>query len=32
VIYQFNGQQYSVRTEQDPGSQMKVRVEVQPVF
>ena len=32
VIYQFNGQQYSVRSEQDPGSQMKVRVEVQPVF
>lgn len=32
VIYEFNGQQYSVRTEQDPGSQMKVRVEVQPVF
>ena len=32
VIYQFNGHQYSVRTEQDPGSQMKVRVEVQPVF
>lgn len=32
VTYLFNGQQYSVRTAQDPGAQMKVRVDVQPVF
>ncbi|MGA1071934.1 MAG: glycine zipper 2TM domain-containing protein [Pseudohongiellaceae bacterium] len=32
VIYLFNGQQYSVRMAQDPGSQMKVRVDVQPIF
>jgi len=32
VTYLFNGQQYSVRMAQDPGSQMKVRVDVQPIF
>ena len=32
VIYLFNEQQYSVRMAQDPGSQMKVRVDVQPIF
>ncbi len=32
VTYLFNGQQYSVRTLQDPGAQMKVLVDVQPVF
>lgn len=32
VTYLFNGQQYSVRTAQDPGAQMKVLVDVQPVF
>ena len=32
VIYLFNKQQYSVRMAQDPGSQMKVRVDVQPIF
>jgi uncharacterized protein YcfJ len=32
VTYLFNGQQYSVRMAQNPGSQMKVRVDVQPIF
>jgi uncharacterized protein YcfJ len=32
VTYLFNGQQYSVRMAEDPGSQMKVRVDVQPIF
>jgi len=32
VIYLFNEKQYSVRMAQDPGSQMKVRVDVQPIF
>jgi uncharacterized protein YcfJ len=32
VTYLFNGQQYSVRMAQDPGSQMEVRVDVQPIF
>jgi uncharacterized protein YcfJ len=32
VTYLFNEQQYSVRMAQDPGSQMKVRVDVQPIF
>jgi uncharacterized protein YcfJ len=32
VTYLFNEQQYSVRMAQNPGSQMKVRVDVQPIF
>ncbi len=32
VIYLFNEQHFSVRMAQDPGSQMKVRVDVQPIF
>ena len=32
VTYLFNGQEYSVRTNTDPGEEIRVRVNVQPVL
>lgn len=32
VTYNYNGQDYSVRTDSDPGDQIRVRVSVQPVL
>jgi len=32
VTYLYNGQQYSVRADSDPGDQIRVRVSVQPVL
>jgi uncharacterized protein YcfJ len=32
VTYNYNGQDYSVRTDTDPGDQIQVRVSVQPVL
>ncbi len=32
VTYNYNGQDYTVRTDTDPGSQIRVRVSVEPVL
>ncbi len=32
VTYLFNGEEYSVRTNTDPGEEIRVRVDVQPVL
>ena len=32
VTYHYNGQDYTVRTDSDPGSQIRVRVSVEPVL
>jgi uncharacterized protein YcfJ len=32
VTYNYNGQNYSVRTDSDPGSQIRVRVSIEPVL
>lgn len=32
VTYLFNGEEYSVRTKSDPGEQIRVRIDVQPVL
>jgi uncharacterized protein YcfJ len=32
VIYLYNGEEYSVRTNTDPGDEIRVRVSVQPVL
>ena len=32
VTYNYNGQDYTVRTDRDPGDQIRVRVSVQPVL
>lgn len=32
VTYNYNGQNYSVRTDSDPGDRIRVRVSVQPVL
>ena len=32
VTYSYNGQDYTVRTDRDPGDQIQVRVSVQPVL
>ena len=32
VTYLYNGEEYSVRTNSDPGEQIRIRVDVQPVL
>jgi len=32
VTYNYNGQDYTIRTDQDPGDQIRVRVSVQPIL
>lgn len=32
VTYLYNGEEYSVRTDSDPGEQIRIRVSVQPVL
>lgn len=32
VTYLYDGEEYSIRTEQDPGDQIRIRVNVQPVL
>ena len=32
VTYLFNGEEYSVRTKSDPGEEIRVRIDVQPVL
>ena len=32
VTYNYNGQDYTVRTDEDPGNQIRVRVSVQPIL
>lgn len=32
VTYLYNGQEYSVRTNTDPGEEIRVRVSIQPVL
>ncbi|MCP5358660.1 MAG: glycine zipper 2TM domain-containing protein [Pseudomonadales bacterium] len=32
VVYRYNDQDYSVRMDQDPGDEVRVKVNVQPVF
>lgn len=32
VTYLYNGEEYSVRTESDPGDEIRIRVSVQPVL
>ncbi|MDD9890135.1 MAG: glycine zipper 2TM domain-containing protein [Gammaproteobacteria bacterium] len=32
VTYLFNGEEYSIRTDSDPGNQIRIRVSVQPVL
>lgn len=32
VTYNYNGQDYTVRTDQDPGDRIRVRVSVQPIL
>lgn len=32
VLYRYNGQEYTTRTDRDPGSHIKVRVSVTPVL
>ncbi len=32
VTYLYNGEEYSVRTDSDPGDQIRIRISVQPVL
>jgi uncharacterized protein YcfJ len=32
VTYHYNGEEYSIRTESDPGDQIQIRVSIQPVL
>ncbi|MBT8148143.1 MAG: glycine zipper 2TM domain-containing protein, partial [Gammaproteobacteria bacterium] len=32
VTYNYNGQDYTIRTDEDPGDQIRVRVSVQPIL
>jgi len=32
VTYNYNGQDYTVRADRDPGDKIRVRVSVQPVL
>ena len=32
VTYHYNGEEYSIRTESDPGDQIRIRVSIQPVL
>jgi uncharacterized protein YcfJ len=32
VVYRYNDEEYSVRMDNDPGEQVRLKVNVQPVF
>ena len=32
VVYNYRGQQYTVRTQSDPGAELELKIDVQPVF